>query len=355
MVDIEKSKFEIIKKVAYFALAIHVVLIFFFAHIGALTLAIANFFSVLAWGAGIFLISQGLNTLAIRVFCIEVVAHSSLACIILGLDAGFQFYLWAISSILLVDYQLKLKQAFVYSFSIILLVAALYYFLNDIEYTYSYPDMLTYINITNIAIAGAPMIYAFGFFREITILQRIELTEMAAKDHLTKLYNRRFAKKLIIDTRQKSIINDSQTCLVMADIDLFKNINDTYGHDKGDTILIKVANTIIEHLTDEDIIVRWGGEEFLIVLPNTDEASAFKRIEELRMKIQALKPLNDIPELTLTMSFGLIQWRPLASFEKTIQQADDALYMSKDKGRNQTTIANEKIAYLVKAAPTEAE
>lgn len=353
--EIEKGKFEIIKKVAYFAFVIHVLLILFFAHIGALTLAIANFFSILAWGSGIFLITQGLNTLAIRVFCIEVVAHSTLSCVILGLDAGFQFYLWAISSILLVDYQLRLKRAFIYSFSIILLFAALYYFFSGTEYTYSYPNMLPYINIANIVIAGAPMVYAFGFFREITIVQRLELTEMAAKDHLTKLYNRRFAKKLIIDTRKKSIISDTQTCLVMADIDLFKNINDTYGHDKGDTILITVANTITDHLTDEDIVVRWGGEEFLIVLPNTNEAEALIRIEALRVKIQALSPLTSVPELTLTMSFGLIEWRPLASFEKTIQLADRALYKSKEKGRNQTTIANESKAHLIKTNPFKAE
>ncbi|KPH94440.1 DNA polymerase III subunit delta' [Pseudoalteromonas porphyrae] len=345
--DVEQVKFQIIKKVAYFALATHVLLILFFAQIGALTLAIVNIFSVLAWGSGIFLISQRLHALALRIFCIEVVLHSILACATLGLELGFQFYLWTISSMLLVDYQLKLKQAVIYSMTLIITFAGLYFFFADVTYNYAYVSLLPYINIINIIIAGLPMIYAFSLIREISISQRIELTEMAAKDHLTKLYNRRFAKQLIIETRQKSIMADNQICVVMADIDMFKQINDTYGHDKGDAILTIIASALTNQLNSTDIIVRWGGEEFLIVLANTNEADAFVRIEALRNHIQALSLLSIKPNLTITMSFGLIEWRPLASLEKTLQQADAALYKSKNDGRNMTTIATPEQDYMI--------
>jgi len=193
-------------------------------------------------------------------------------------------------------------------------------------------------HLTNIIIAGLPMVYAIGLIREITLSQRVELTEMASRDPLTKLYNRRFAKKLILATYKKSIETDQSLCLVMADIDHFKQINDTYGHDKGDAILVNIAQAIGEFLNETDIAVRWGGEEFLLLLDNTDEYHGLQKIEALREHIATLDAHQELPNLSVTMSFGLIEWQPLASLERMLQQADAALYDSKDAGRNTTTV-----------------
>ncbi|BDF96159.1 MULTISPECIES: GGDEF domain-containing protein [Pseudoalteromonas] len=343
--DVETIKFQIIQRVAYFALAIHVALIFIFYHLGASMLALANIFSVFAWASGINLINKGRHSLALKVFSIEVLLHSILVCATLGLELGFQFYLWTISCLLLVDYQLKLKHAFIYSLMLIFTFAALYLFFSDVVYSYAYKDFLLYINMLNIVIAGLPMVYAIGLIREISISQRIALTDMAAKDHLTKLYNRRFAKKLILAAQQKSVFTNTNLCLVMADIDFFKHFNDTYGHDKGDAILVRVANVINQHIAEQDIAVRWGGEEFLIVLTNTNEQNAFTRIERMRDNIAALNCAEQGGNLNITMSFGLIQWQSNASLEEMLQQADAALYKSKENGRNQTTIATTETDY----------
>ena len=337
--DVEAIKFQIIQKVAYFALAVHVVLIFIFAQLGVFFLVFANIFSVLAWATGIILINRGQGSLALRVFSIEVILHSILVCATLGLELGFQFYLWTVSCLLLIDYQLKLKQAFIYSFALILTFAALYLCFSDVVYSYAYSDFALYIKVVNIIIAGLPMVYSIGLIREITISQRIELTDMAAKDHLTKLYNRRFAKKLILAAYKESVFTDQKICLVMADIDFFKRINDSYGHEKGDSILVVIANFITQHINEQDIAVRWGGEEFLIVLTNTSEQNAFTHIENMRESIAALTSPIDGQNLNITMSFGLIQWQSNASLEKMLQQADAALYKSKTNGRNQTTVA----------------
>ena len=337
--EIEHVKFLIISRIAYFALAVHALLIPAFAHIGANTLAIVNVLSVFAWGGGIFLINQGLTSLALRVFCLEVLIHAVVVCATLGLSAGFQFYLWTISCILMIDYQLPLKRAAIYSFLMIITFALLYVFFAEVTYTFSYPELIPHINVINIIIAGLPMVYGIGLIREITISQRIELTEMASRDPLTKLYNRRFAKKLILAAHKKSIENADNLCLVMADIDHFKNINDSYGHDKGDTILLNISAAIRAFLTENDIAVRWGGEEFLLLLGHTNQQQAFAKVEALRQQIAAIEPHQDFPELTVTMSFGLIEWQPLASLECMLQQADAALYKSKHSGRNKTTIA----------------
>ncbi|QLE07986.1 GGDEF domain-containing protein [Pseudoalteromonas shioyasakiensis] len=239
----------------------------------------------------------------------------------------------------MIDYQLTFKRAAIYSLVMIATFALLYVFFADVQYSFAYPELLPHVNVINIIIAGLPMVYGMGLIREITISQRIELTEMAARDPLTKLYNRRFAKKLITSAHKKSIEQDSNICIVMADIDKFKNINDNYGHDKGDTILINVAKLISQFINDEDIAVRWGGEEFLLLLTNTDAKQAYAKIETLRIKIAELEAHPDFPDINVTMSFGLIEWQPLASIEKMLQHADEALYRSKHAGRNQTTVA----------------
>jgi len=337
--EIEHVKFLIISKIAYFALIVHVLLIPVFAHIGANTLALVNILSVLAWASGIFLIKQGLTSLALRVFCLEVIIHAVIVCATLGLGAGFQFYLWTVSCILMIDYQLTFKRAALYSLVMIAIFALLYVFFSDVQYSFAYPELLPHVNVINIIIAGLPMVYGMGLIREITLSQRVELTEMAARDPLTKLYNRRFAKKLITAAHQKSIEQESSLCIVMADIDKFKSINDNYGHEKGDTVLVNVARLIRQFIDDEDIAVRWGGEEFLILLTNTDAKQAFTKIETLRLRIAELEAHHEFPDLNVTMSFGLIEWQPLASIEKMLQHADEALYKSKHAGRNQTTIA----------------
>ena len=344
--EIEHVKFLIILKIAYFALAVHVVLIPVFAHIGAVTLAIVNVLSVCAWAGGIFLIKQGLTSLALRVFCLEVVIHSTIVCAMLGLDAGFQFYLWTVSCLLMIDYQLTLKRASLYSVLMIIAFALLYVFFSNTNYPFAYSELLPHIKIINIIIAGLPMIYGMGFIREITLSQRLELTEMAARDPLTKLFNRRFAKKRIMNARESGIMNNSPLCMAMADIDQFKRINDNYGHDKGDTILVNISRLISEFMSEDDIAVRWGGEEFLLILTQSNERQAFAKIEALRTKIAALEAHPDCPDLKVTMSFGLIEWQPLTPIEKMLQYADSALYESKHSGRNKTTIVHAQSTFF---------
>ncbi len=336
--EVEQVKFLIISKIAYFALAVHMVLIPMFAHIGASTLMIVNFFSVLAWSGGILLIKQGLTSLALRVFCLEVLIHSVIVCAILGLSAGFQFYLWTVSCILMIDYQLTFKRAAIYSLVMIITFALLYLFFADVSYHFAYPELLPYVNVINIFVAGLPMLYGMGLIREITLSQRGKLTEMAAHDPLTKLYNRRYAKRLITCAQKNCLEKNACLSMVMADIDKFKKINDNYGHDKGDAILVNISRLISDFIGEDDIAVRWGGEEFLLILTQSNEQQAFAKIEALRNQIASLEVHQDFPDLTVTMSFGLIEWQPLTSIEKMLQLADSALYKSKHSGRNKTTV-----------------
>ncbi|WP_249311529.1 GGDEF domain-containing protein [Pseudoalteromonas ruthenica] len=337
--QVEELKFKIIVRVAIFAAAIHAALIPGFYVIGATPLAILNIFSTLSWLLGIWLIKNNRQSWGLRVVSVEVVVHSITACAFMGTETGFQFYLWSVSCILMVDYKMRMGSAVGFSLTLIAIFAAIYILFSGVAYPYAYGEFLRYIEVANILVAGVPMIYTLALIRRITLEQRSTLADMAAKDFLTGLYNRRFAKELMLKLHNRCSTAEQPMCVAIGDIDYFKQINDQYGHEVGDKVLVALSQTLLEHTRASDVVARWGGEEFIIALPNIDIDTASARIESIRSAIKSMDARQVSPELSLTMSFGLSQWQPQQSVEDVINVADDALYRSKSNGRDQTTLA----------------
>ena len=132
--------------------------------------------------------------------------------------------------------------------------------------------------------------------------------------------------------------------LIFSDIDHFKSVNDTYGHDAGDEVLRTVAKTLSGGIRPTDLICRWGGEEIVILLPGAAEAEAAARAEELRARLEALA-YKDIGngEFHATASFGVASAENNGSvtLEELAKSADEALYLAKDTGRNKVVTAKE--------------
>ncbi len=124
----------------------------------------------------------------------------------------------------------------------------------------------------------------------------------------------------------------TSSVLVMADIDLFKNINDKYGHNKGDQILNKCAEIITESIRESDVAARWGGEEFVILLPKTNLENGITTAEKIRKNIEKTDFAIDGD---VTCSFGVAEFSETdTDISKIIEKADQMLYRSKDSGRN---------------------
>lgn len=153
--------------------------------------------------------------------------------------------------------------------------------------------------------------------------------EIAITDQLTKLYNRRHIEKILL--QQKDIFERYATpfCIIMLDIDKFKSINDVYGHQAGDYVLKNISEILKTHARAADIVGRWGGEEFLVVLPQTTFEQALIAAEHLRAVIEEFE--FDIVG-NKTASFGVALYGN--SLDETIKKADDALYRAKNSGRN---------------------
>lgn len=161
------------------------------------------------------------------------------------------------------------------------------------------------------------------------------LAELYITDSLTKLYNRAHFDEtinMIVKHKRKA---DSDFILVLVDIDHFKSINDTYGHQAGDEALVSVAKTLKSSLRDNDLVARWGGEEFVIMLKNmaTDEAKVI--VEKIRANIENSTIKENIK---VTASFGLSKYIIGEDSKEIFKRADDALYEAKKSGRNRVVI-----------------
>jgi diguanylate cyclase (GGDEF)-like protein len=127
--------------------------------------------------------------------------------------------------------------------------------------------------------------------------------------------------------------------VILCDIDHFKAINDSLGHDAGDAVLCEVAGRLRDRLRAQDRLARWGGEEFLVLLPETDRDGAVLVAESLRKQMEETPARYEDQEIAVTLSFGVAALDPGRSVEESIRQADDALYEGKRAGRNRVMAA----------------
>lgn len=172
--------------------------------------------------------------------------------------------------------------------------------------------------------------YLIWFFYQYN--EKIETR--ALTDKLTGLYNRTF---LEVERLNQSGQEDSSACvytLLVLDIDHFKNVNDTYGHNIGDQVLIALANALKQHFRKDDLIVRWGGEEFVVILPKTTQDIALPIIEKLRILLETLPVETDKGIIHFTVSIGVSEFQLSEPIKQAFERSDSALYQAKNSGRN---------------------
>jgi len=173
----------------------------------------------------------------------------------------------------------------------------------------------------------------------------VALEQLASTDSLTKIDNRRKIKALLRDEFRRTERTKREFAIFMLDIDHFKMINDMHGHAKGDEILIAVAQAIQQALRDIDRVGRYGGEEFVIILPETDVLAAADVATRVNIAINAI----NINGIFVTASIGIATNKFAATVEAMLELADQAMYAAKDEGRNTIRIAaisTEKVCTL---------
>ncbi len=172
-------------------------------------------------------------------------------------------------------------------------------------------------------------------------LQR-SMRNMMESDPLTGLFNRRSAQRKIGTVIGKAKNSSETFCICIGDIDFFKHVNDTYGHDAGDDVLVKVADILREHMRSCGFVARWGGEEFLMVFDRTSLIVAENTLWNLLEKIRSTEIRYNNYIIKVTMSFGISEWDKEQSLDSLIKSADDKLYFAKNNGRNRVVSSLEE-------------
>jgi len=189
-----------------------------------------------------------------------------------------------------------------------------------------------FFNSLTIFITIVTLVFVSGLYGIELQLTKEQLRYAGNHDNLTDLYNRRFFQQAL----QRSVTeNSSQFSIAMFDIDNFKKVNDTYGHDIGDKTLQELSRCLHENLKEGQLPIRWGGEEFILYMPVTDKATAVSYTEEVVKAIRNISiPLKDGSNLHITVTVGVESGSDLSEYEKVIKTADERLYKGKQNGKN---------------------
>jgi diguanylate cyclase (GGDEF)-like protein len=170
-------------------------------------------------------------------------------------------------------------------------------------------------------------------------VENARLYELATVDMMTGLKVHHYFQTKLKEEMERCRKKGSQVTLLFTDVDRFKQFNDTYGHQAGDTVLIEVAKQLIQNAGKHDIPARYGGEEFCLILPGANEEDGFRIGEKIRKDVEAMvvKNPNTGEDLKVTLSVGISSFRPSDRTNKDlIERADKALYQAKHGGRNRT-------------------
>lgn len=325
----------VINTVGFVGITVHLFLIPIFYWLDLKLLSLFNVFSSIMWISAWLLNKRGKHQEAVILMTIEVTLHTLLVVPVMGWHSGFQYYLFAAIPFTLFNNKLEgyaIILVSVFMCIIFIILSALTH--GEVESEVFSGKLVPIFNNINIIISFTALCVISYYFRVASISLEKELEKQAHTDPLTGLLNRRRMRDFLEQQGTLASRNQSALTLVFVDIDYFKQFNDTYGHHCGDFIIGAAAEFMKNHLRKDDAIARWGGEEFLIVLPDTDIQGARIIAEKIRKAIAEEEFHLGGQVFKITMTFGLSQYNFDHTIEECLKLADMALYKGKEAGRN---------------------
>ncbi len=329
----------------------HSVFLIIFIFLGMPVLLAVNTGSIILYLACFIINRRGRHLTAFLVGIGEIVIHAFAAVYFLGWESGFHYYV--LSILPMVFFFSRKGRAFRASVTFFLMLVYAGIFIYSINFRPVLNSDLAVENDLNIMnmVATAGIIALISFYYSRTVikaenkLKRMnrDLGRLARIDYLTKISNRRAILEKIKDEVKLFKRTKRPFSLVISDIDDFKRFNDLYGHDCGDHILKCISDVMKRSLRSHDSLARWGGEEFMMLLPETFPEDALSIAERLRKRIQNTKFIYGLGKYELTMTFGIGVYNGVRNSGDIIIIADMALLEGKKKGKNCVVFKPEKI------------
>jgi diguanylate cyclase (GGDEF)-like protein len=315
----------------------HALFALLFYMVGISTMAWVNGLSILTYVAARMALKRHRNGMAIALIWFEIITHAALAVALIGWNSGFHYYLMVMLPRIFVSPGAPLRR----KVSKGLLLLAIYLALDAYGHRYIpqvvlSPEVLTLLRWFNISTCFLMLALLANVYHKTVLASEQRLRTIASTDPLTGALNRR----AMVDEVEAVPAAGKPSTLMLADIDLFKRINDEHGHEVGDRVLVRVVDTIAAVVRPQDRIARWGGEEFLICVVG-DASQAAIVAERVRADVAALRIVDQGRTLTVTVTIGVAVRRPGETIERCVARADAALYRGKQAGRNRVMIADD--------------
>ena len=320
-------------------LVIHVIYMGVFFTLDLLLLGYLNFVSSAFYFYFLFIKKDTSEKTMVMTYY-EILIFSALSELALGPEYGFFLYMVGMSATVFYLVPSYGNKRFIYQgMGIALaLITEGTIIINGISFPHMQQVVEPYripIYLVNLGITATIVLAATFFYSKETESVWETLRYNMNHDVLTGLYNRRFLERHIelIPEKEKS-----QYVVSMVDIDFFKKVNDTYGHEAGDEVLVRVSDCLKETAGKENLAVRWGGEEFILYFPNTTPDLIYPVMEDLRKKIENMVIVVKGKDIRVTITSGIATGLADSNYEKVIGSADEKLYLGKQRGRNRVIV-----------------
>ncbi len=318
--------------------SVDVVFFFLFHALGSPLLAWVNVLSVALYTGAFLALRHRRNSLAVILIWLEVLVHAGLGVVVIGWESGFYYYLLMFIPAICVSAPLRwMITALLCLWGYCTAFYVLTWFLPPLQ---PLPEAgLRLVYLFNLSVVFSMFSYLSFYYLQMVVVSQRQLRKMALTDPLTGLLNRRqitfLADKVLARFRR----GGCPVVVLLMDVDHFKGINDRFGHNVGDQVLQEIAGILQSLLRGQDLIGRWGGEEFLVILPDTDTETGRVSAERIRQTLmdydwQALTG----EDVGVTMSTGVSELRKGETLGETIRRADQALYNGKVRGRNRVEL-----------------
>jgi len=297
----------------------------------------ANGAMMLFCGLSLWFVSRGWINLTLALGSVAVLAHATCATLLLGWDAEFHLYAYFILCVLLLSPTLSaVTKAGIFVTMTAVYIAA-WWRLSGIELA----DARGVFAVSNVFVFAALLAVLSAIFSSASMQAadefaalNAELSHQAATDPLTGLYNRRYLVDVLAQETLRYRRNGRPFAVIVGDIDNFKTINDRHGHQCGDAVLLAVAAALRESVRAPDLVARWGGDEFLVFLPETSLEEALGVAGRIQAQLAATPVVDGAQRLDARMTLGVAPMRSDSSIEELLREADEALYRGKHAGRN---------------------
>lgn len=335
--------YVIAKYTALFALLGHIVFLLIFITLDIRPLIYVNIASCFVFLFVFFMNTRKHHRMILTVSFVEIISHAFIATRYLGWSSGFHIYILCLIP-LVFNYRIltgfwKHLTLGILLFSVFLLHTFSRNYASTIPVhpflTVENMELMNYLTAATVFMILSATYSISAMDLENQLLQKNgELEKLSRIDPLTGLSNRRDIMDKIAYEKEKMMRNKHLSCVILADIDHFKKINDVHGHNFGDCILKEISGILTNGVRKQDLVCRWGGEEFLLFLPHTDLAGGHIAAEKLRKSIEEFPFAAGEKKVRVTLTFGVALYDPLQEIDASIKRADTLLYRGKQSGRN---------------------